>query len=324
MTLEELLKKEEIPKDIKLSKSDIRKLIIKYKGLLKEFNRNEAFWKSTNKNLEHVTLQLKDAYKILRENQQRMLAIEKMASLGRITANIAHEMNTPLAAIKLTLLELESLVSEYMQSIGNKNVTIYNHKEIANDMNKSINIIKKAIDHVISFVKGIKAQTRELTPKDHHLFNIIPTIQDVLLLLNYNLHENNCSVNFKTADDNMKLYGSEGRLAQIITNLLTNAIDAYKWKNGGIITMELTYSKSDIVLTVKDKGCGIKKENLSKIYDPLFTTKGFTTGTGLGLTIVRDIITTDFDGEIDVKSEVDKGTTFTLYFKNTKKSKKVI
>jgi DNA-binding LacI/PurR family transcriptional regulator/signal transduction histidine kinase len=258
--------------------------------------------------------ELENAYKVLQENQKKMLIIEKMASLGRMTAGIAHEINTPLAAIRASLVEIELLVKEYLQSIGDADVTAEDHREIAGDMNKSISISKKAAEKIVHFVQSIKSQTRDLVPYKCRLFNAISVIQDAVLLLNHELRKNKCSVNFTSSHDNMVLYGLEGRLSQIITNLLTNAIDAYKGKSGGPITIKFFYSKDGMDLTVSDKGGGIKKHVISKIFDPMFSTKSLAEGTGLGLTIVHDIITGDFGGSIEVESKIDKGTTFSLHF----------
>ena len=74
------------------------------------------------------------------------------------------------------------------------------------------------------------------------------------------------------------------------------------------------YVKDGIELVVKDSGSGIKKENISRIFDPLFTTKALSEGTGLGLTIVHDIVKGIFDGSINVESEAGEGTSFTIHF----------
>ncbi|MBN1799510.1 MAG: substrate-binding domain-containing protein [Spirochaetales bacterium] len=282
--------------------------------LVQDIVDKETLLEKLLKDQEKRAKELENAYQALQENQKKMIIIEKMASLGRMTAGIAHEINTPLAAIRATLVELESLVEEYRQSIGDKEVTVDDHREIAGDMSKSIQISQKAAEKIVHFVQSIKSQTRDLSPQEQHIFNAVPVIQDAILLLNHELRKNKCSVNFKSSTENIEIHGSGGRLSQIITNLLTNAIDAYKSKHGGPITIKLFYNSKTIDLTVKDKGTGIKKENLSKIFDPLFSTKRLSEGTGLGLTIVHNIITGDFGGAIEVDSEIDEGTIFTLHF----------
>ena len=99
----------------------------------------------------------------------------------------------------------------------------------------------------------------------------------------------------------------------MLTNLLTNAVEASR-EHGGPITVRLATHPQGIELSVSDHGRGIAPENLSRIFDPLFTTKPFGESTGLGLTIVHDIVTSEFNGTIEAESELGQGTTFTLRF----------
>ncbi|MBN2441905.1 MAG: substrate-binding domain-containing protein [Spirochaetales bacterium] len=258
--------------------------------------------------------ELENAYTALKDNQKKMIISEKMASLGRMTAGIAHEMNTPLAAVRATMEEFNVLVNEYKQSIGNPDITIEDHYEIIDDMKKSIDLAKKATERVVNYVHSIKFQTRDLSPKQHLIFKLKPVIEDSILLLNHYLGTNNCTISINSDNDQIELFGSPVRLSQVITNLVTNAINALKRKGGGHIEMDLISDDSEVKILIKDTGDGIEKDNLPRIFDPLFTTNSFDGGTGLGLSIVHDIITGDFEGSIEVASIPGEGTTFILHF----------
>lgn len=258
--------------------------------------------------------ELEHAYRTLQENQEQLLIAEKMASLGRLTAGIAHEMNTPLAAARAALAELGNLVKEYQDSVGDPEVTPDDQREIAQEMQQSIRLANSATERVASFVRGIKGQTRDLTPQERHRFDAVPVIRETLLLLSYELRKQGCKAVFEPAAERVELYGSPGRLAQIVTNLVANSIDAYRAQGGGLITLRLTSTDDGIALQVSDLGSGIPPEIVSKIFDPMFTTKPFGQGTGMGLTIVHDIVTSEFGGTISVSSQSSQGTTFTLRF----------
>ena len=262
--------------------------------------------------------ELENAYKTLQNNQKKMIITEKMASLGRMTAGIAHEMNTPLAAVRNAMVELRMLAEEIKHSIKNPEITIDDYNEIADDMIKSICLTKKAAESVVNYVHGIKAQTRDLSPKDHIIFNAIPVIQDSILLLTHSLQKHNCSVTINPENEIIELYGSPARLSQVITNLISNAINALKNKGNGRVHIDLSSHKNGIDIFVKDEGEGIKKEDLPKIFEPLFTTNDFDGGTGLGLAIVHNIMTGDFDGTIEVESTPGNGTVFILHFPHYK------
>ncbi len=264
--------------------------------------------------------ELENAYRTLQENQEKLLVVEKMASLGRLTAGIAHEMNTPLAAVRAALAELEKLDVEYQDSIGDSEVSADDHRAIAQEMQHSIQLAQNAAERAAGFVRGIKSQTRDLASTERRRFNAVTVIEEVLLLLRHALREKNCTATFAPAIENLEMFGSPGRLAQVVTNLVTNAIDASADGGGGPIAVRLVPYDHGIELQTSDQGCGIPPENLSKIFDPMFTTKPFGEGTGLGLALVHDIITGEFGGTVQVTSQVGQGTTFTVRFPQRKEA----
>jgi len=266
--------------------------------------------------LEASNVQLQRAYEDLQVNQEKLLIAEKMASLGRLTAGIAHEMNTPLAAVRVSLADLSRLGQEYESSIGDSQVTAEDYHAITEEMLHAVHLAQKAAERAASFVRSIKSQTRDLASQEPQRFDAVPVIQETLLLLGYALRHARCSDIFEPAIGRVELYGSPGRLAQVVTNLVTNAIDASVEQGGGPINLRLTPGPEGVELKVSDQGSGIPPEVLSKIFDPMFTTKPFGQGMGLGLSIVHDIVTSDFGGTIEVESQVGQGTTFTLWFPN--------
>jgi signal transduction histidine kinase len=279
--------------------------------------------------------ELERAYRELKTNQENLLIKEKMAFLGRLTAGVAHEMNTPLAAVRAALAELDKLTHEYEISLGDPTVTLDDYREITREMRQAVQLGQRAAEVSAGFVRSIKSQTRDLAPQERLQFEVAPVIRDSLLLLNYELRRGKCAANLEVTSEPILLHGSPGRLAQAVTNLVVNAIDASAVedrrsspedrsspqgdslpgkKGGGLITLRLEATPETITLQVSDQGSGIRPEALPKIFDPLFTTKPFGKGTGLGLTIVHDIVTGDFGGTIEVTSQLGQGTTFILRF----------
>jgi signal transduction histidine kinase len=247
-------------------------------------------------------------------SHETLMASEKMASLGRLAAGVAHEMNTPLAAVRAALVELSKLVSEYQESADDKDVTPDDHREIAKEMLDALALADKASERVAAFVRSIKLQTRDLSAKESRRFNLVSVIRETVLLLSHSLRAANCSVVFEPQGEVIEMWGPPGRLIQVVTNLVTNAIDASHAKGGGTIAIRLTNGAGGIELQVQDYGIGIPHEHMGRIFEPMFTSKPVGQGTGLGLTIVRDIVTGDFNATIDVESEEGAGTTFVLKF----------
>jgi C4-dicarboxylate-specific signal transduction histidine kinase len=270
--------------------------------------------------VEQHSLELENAYNTLQKQQQMLLVAEKMASLGRLTAGIAHEMNSPLAAVRASMSNLDALAKEYKNAIGDADVTPEDHNEIAQEMEQAISLATKAVERASGFVRSIKSQTRNLDSKEYVHFNAVSVIEEALLLLGHSLREKKCNAIFDHSEDEIDLYGSPLRLSQIVTNLVNNAVDACQSKGGGPIMLRLVPNANEVELQISDQGCGIAPEALPKIYDPMFTTKPFGQSTGLGMTIVHDIVIGEFGGSIDVSTQVDKGTTFTIRFPHSPKS----
>ena len=259
--------------------------------------------------------ELEGAERELRENQEKLLISERMASLGRLTAGMAHEMNTPVAAVRAAIGELLELIDEYRSSIDDTRVTPSDHRAIADEMEASARLAESAAQRVAAFVRGIKAETRDLSTQEFRSFDPVPVIEETLLLLGHAARSASCVVNLHAEGEPLELFGSPTRLSQVVTNLVTNAIDASREKGGGPVDLTLAPWEKGLELRVTDRGSGIAPENLGKIFYPMYTTKPFGLGTGLGLAIVQDIVTGDFNGTIDVDSHLGQGTTFVLRFR---------
>lgn len=258
------------------------------------------------------TRELETALETLEKNQKQLVLSEKMASLGKLTAGIAHEMNTPLSAMRSSLAEIKDLAKEYADSIGDPQVTEDDHRAIASDLSKAVDIAMRAGDKASGFVRSIKSQTRDMGAKDKQVFDCVRVVDEAVLLLSHALRSAHCQVVVDKPDGSAPILGIPDRLAQVVTNLVTNAIDAMEPSGGGTIRVAVSVAGTSgaTTISVADSGCGISPENLGRIFDPLFTTKPVGKGTGLGLTIIHDIVVGDFGGKIDVESRIGKGTTF--------------
>jgi two-component system sensor histidine kinase/response regulator len=249
-----------------------------------------------------------------KRGEERLMRSDKMASLGRLTAGIAHEMNTPLAAARAGLAELTSLLAEYKAAAFDPAITAEDHLAIGNEMHGALSIAETALRRAAAFVRGIKTQTRDMAQGERARFDAVRTIQDGLLLLEHDFKARGCTLKFAPERDVVELLGSPGRLIQVLSNLVINAVDACAAAGKGQILVALSANDAGAELRVADDGSGISPENLAKIFDPMFTTKPFGEGTGLGLTIVYDIVVAEFGGSIDVSSKEGQGTTFVVRF----------
>ena len=277
--------------------------------------------KTQNKNLE-------DALLSLQKVQDQLIHSEKMASLGQLTAGIAHEINNPLAFVSSNINrfneyfnDINSMLDKWRsfgKSFGN-NGDIINKLDELKEIEKQIDLefIRQDFADLMKYnlngierIKNIVQQLRGFSYSDNTNLSeedINTAIEETILLV-WNEVKNKAEI--------IKNYGklpfvvcNVGELKQVFVNLLINAVNAIKEKGQIIID---TFSLKDYVfIRISDNGCGIPAENINKIFDPFFTTKSLNMGTGLGLWICLSIIK-KHNGLINVTSELDKGTTFEI------------
>lgn len=275
----------------------------------------------TNIELQVSLEHLKHAYSTLQRSQENLMRAEKMADLGRLAAGIAHEMNTPLGASLTSLRLLKDLVAEYDSSIGDSSVNDRDHRAIAQEMDQLVDATQQWMEKAASHIRSLKLHTRNLQRSEECLFSVLQTIEDTRLLLAHQLRLSQCTLSVHCLTPEPMLYGDPSKLGQVLTNLITNAVDAYKaaGKDRGEILIIVSETANGVELRVNDQGCGIPPDQLPLIFDDLFSTKPLGEGTGLGLPISRDIMAKFFQGSVRVESFLGQGSSFILTFPHSEK-----
>jgi two-component system, NtrC family, sensor kinase len=256
-----------------------------------------------------VLTDLADAYRNLRQTQSQLVQSEKMASLGMLVAGIAHEINTPIAAIKSmhdTLIRAVEKMNAFMQSRYPDALEDPRLKIVAGIVDDSDKVINSGIERVTNIVKRLRSFAR-LDEADLKTVDIHEGLEDTLSLLHHEL-KNKITVN-KEYGNIPQIAVFPGRLNQVFLNILMNARQAIK--DTGEITIRTFLKDGKVHVAISDTGSGIPPEDIKRLFDPGFTTKGVGVGTGLGLSICYQIVQ-DHRGEITVESEVGKGSTFTI------------
>lgn len=253
--------------------------------------------------------------KQLEDSQSRLLASEKLASLGRLTAGLAHEINTPLAAAMHNIYHAQELTREYKSSLEIPTVTKEDHKEIARELEHNLDSAQTSLERLGEFVRRMRSQTR--LSSEVSTFYPSQMIRDVIAVLQPKAKELKVTLGFFELSDVVTMHGDASRFAQVVSNLLTNALDACQSVTGAFVNVRLTLAKDEVWLEVHDNGVGIPEELHQKIFEPMFTTKDIGRGTGLGLAVVYDIVHGGFQGDIEVQSVPGEGSTFTVRFPQT-------
>ncbi len=239
----------------------------------------------------------------LRSKQTQLARAEKMASLGQLVAGVAHEVNTPLGAIKSNNDVLLRLLARLETDAAQTNPSEGSAK-LRETAKKTLEVNHEAIRRIERIVGSLR-QFARLDQAEIDTINIHESLDNTLTLLQHELKHR-----IEIHRDYGALPGIEcypNRLNQVFMNVLVNAVQAIQGK--GEIHIK-TYPEGELcVIEIRDTGGGIPKENLERIFDPGFTTKGVGVGTGLGLSIVHQILQ-DHGASAEVESELGQGTRF--------------
>lgn len=250
--------------------------------------------------LEKRNAELAEALDKLRRAQDDLVRSEKLASMGRLVAGIAHEINNPVNAVINTLDPLGEQLEEIEQASSGP--TLDRTRE-ARDM---LGVIRRGAARTKAIVRALhnysRGEDQQFRPVDLHR-----VIADTLDLLRHQLRDVEVSVDVPSPCEVMAI---PGQIDQVVMNLIVNAAQALGSK-GGHITIAARQQVDEWHVTVADDGPGIPTEVLPKIFDPFFTTKGVGEGAGLGLSIVHGIVERH-KGRISVASTGATGTTFSL------------
>jgi len=221
--------------------------------------------------------------------QQQLLTSEKLASIGLLSAGVAHEINTPLTGISsyIQMLQKKLTDTHYAQILGK---------------------VEAQTDRVARIIKNLLNFARSPSEASFQRVDLKQSLEEILSLIDYKLK--NMNIRLALELEPVPPINAQGeRLQQVFINIILNALDAMP--QGGELRIRLSLEDGAEVVRISDTGTGIKPEHRSRIFDPFFTTKGVGKGTGLGLSISYAIVK-EHDGRIDVQSEVGRGSTFTI------------
>jgi PAS domain S-box-containing protein len=239
----------------------------------------------------------KQAYKELKEAQEQVIRTEKLASLGKLSATIAHEINNPLAAV-LTYVKL-------MMKLMERDLFSQERKR---DIKRYLETMGSETARCGEIVKNLLAFSRrsKITVGSHSIEKIIDR---TLILIAHDLEMKNVQTLQKIEPDLPDIKCDFKQIQQAFLNLMSNASESMD--KGGTLTVSAKCSEDNdfVEFLISDTGCGISKEDLKNIFEPFFTTKEEGKGVGLGLSVVFGIITSN-NGSIEVESELEKGTSF--------------
>ena len=298
-------------------KNELSRISASFNDMTSQIKQSSNDLKLANETLE---LKVKDRTNELIEAQQQLIMSEKMASLGQLVAGVAHEINTPLGN-SITAL---SYSGEAMQSLRTSfeanTLTSSEFKESIQDIDSSMELIEINLRKAKDLVQTFKRVAVNQSVEELIVFSVLEQIEEVLKTLEPTLKKNNVNINIDV-DEEIIVKSYPGSFYHIISNLIMNSlIHAFPDKEGNIdITVKLDGEGAEerLKMEFKDDGIGMAEETCSKIFDPFYTTRRGSGGTGLGMYMTYNIVTQRLGGSIEVESELDVGTLFHICLPKT-------
>lgn len=248
----------------------------------------------------------------LRRAQDQLIESEKMASLGGLVAGVAHEINTPVGIGVTAASHLNDQVHDLVRSFSDGNLRRSDLQRFVETAMSSTEIVLSNLQRASELIRSFKQVAVDQSNEDRRCFLLKTYLEEIVQSLAPQLKKKSHTLTVR-CDDGIVFDGFPGTLAQIITNLVINAIiHGFDERAQGEITIDVSEEPDRLRLVVSDNGAGMSKEVRARIFDPFFTTKRNAGGTGLGMHIVFNLVSQKLGGNIDCKSAPNEGTQFTI------------
>ncbi len=266
--------------------------ISKFIEVSRDVTKREQEDEEINRRLEQL---VEERTRQLKQRQQEVLHQDKMASLGKLSASVVHEINNPISGILNLLLLIQKMTAD-MKLEGEQGQKLERYLKL---METETRRISRITSNLLSFSRESKIEMQPL--------NINQLLEEVIFLNSNFLKINQIKLH-KDLDATLPdLVGDGEKLKQVFMNLILNACEAMQPKGQGLLTIETRQTNNKIEVLLKDTGVGVDQEDINRLFDPFFSTKSQSKGVGLGLSVAYGIVQ-QHCGSMDLKSEPGEGT----------------
>lgn len=255
----------------------------------------------------------------LKQAQAQLVQSEKMASLGRLVAGVAHELNNPISFVHSNMFAIKKYgyrLREYIEAL---------HEQLGDDLDGELRQklkIDRILDDIPSLVDGglegtmrvstIVQDLRRFSSSHREEKTILDVLDVVTNAAKWVTQTSKVRANLSVEGEHIRIQSYEGFIHQVLVNLIQNSLDAMEDQDVPRIDVRCYQQGQEVVITVKDCGTGISKQDKLKIFDPFFTTKDVGKGTGLGLYVSYGLIVEQCEGRLTAGNHEDGGAVFTI------------
>jgi len=264
--------------------------------------------------VEERTLELQESVQHQLKIQRQLIESEKMASLGRLVAGISHELNTPigvsLTAATYLSKETDEINKAFLEDRIQKDCFI----DYVDCAKQTTDILSSNLNRAKELIKNFKLVTVDVSSEMPRSFNVQEYIRTVVQSLKPEIKQTKHQIEI-VGEQELIVESYPGTISQILTNLVMNSLlHAYTDEEQGHILISADKEDDMVCLTYRDDGKGMSPDIMVKVFDPFFTTRRGSGGSGLGMHILHNLVTQTLGGDVICSSEVGKGTTFKIHF----------
>lgn len=302
--------------DIELLNFVAKHIAIAIEEAMNTIQRTESQAKMAKQHrlLENQNKELNQLINELKSTQKELIQKEKMASLGGLVAGIAHEINTPLGICVTGVSHLQEEFKDVKQAMDSGKLTETRLVDFFEDVEEILTILSTNTQRGASLVNSFKQVAVDQTSNEKRNINVSQYINEVILSLKPTLKRSNIKLEV-LCDESLAINVDAGAISQILSNLILNSVKhGFEDNEEGKILIEAYEKNANIILRYRDDGRGVDEKALAKLFDPFYTTKRGTGGSGLGTHLVYNLVTSSLNGKITVKSQLGKGLAYLIKF----------
>ncbi len=287
-----------------------RELLVQQEQLKAENLRRSQ----TEKTLTTTNLELKSSIEELNKAQERLLDAEKMAILGNLSAEITHEINTPIGVSITSTTYLSDLITKLNNDIKEQKLTKRAVEDFSHNAQQSIELLVNNLNRASELISSYKQVAVDQTSDKIRQVNMAKYLQEIISSLEPKLKRTQHKIVI-TCDENLEIYCHAGAISQIFTNLIINSLlHGFNDIEQGEININVSMQAHKVNIVYQDNGVGMPEQDIPKLFDPFFTTKAGKGGTGLGTHIIHNLVTDTLNGEISASSSAGEGLTYQITF----------
>ncbi len=248
--------------------------------------------------------------------QKELLEAEKLASLGRLVAGVAHEVNTPIGIGVTLASHMESISKKMGQAVSSGNVSKTEFMNNIEEMQETADHLLDTMDKASELIRSFKRVAIDQVSDEYRNVNMCNYMHEIVNSLRQELKKKNVDVRI-LCDAEVEVFTHAGAIYQILLNLIMNSLKhGFEGRENGIVDIKTSFTQNEtekmLHIKYRDYGVGMPPNVLKQIYEPFFTTKRDNGGSGLGMSIVYDLVTETLEGRIECSSAEQAGTEFII------------